>query len=92
MPLLLPRKKTVNQTDEEQANSSLVILKSVQTRKYEEKNVNNSEMISAYLHELKGEFKVLHWVHFDAEELEAHDEADGGLDDVGALLLLPQLL
>lgn len=49
-------------------------------------------MISAYLHELKGEFKVLHRVHFDAEELEAHDEANGGLDDVGALLLLPQLL
>ena len=45
-----------------------------------------------YLHELEGGFKVLHRVHFDAEELESHDEADGGLDDVGALLLLSQLL
>ena len=45
-----------------------------------------------YLHELEGCFKVFHRVHFDAEELESHDEADGGLDDVGALLLRPQLL
>lgn len=49
-------------------------------------------MSSVYLHELEGGFKVFHRVHFDAEELESHDEADGGLDDVGALLLLPQLL
>ena len=47
---------------------------------------------SVYLHELEGGFKVFHRVHFDAEELESHDEADGGLDDVGALLLLSQLL
>ena len=47
---------------------------------------------TVYLHELEGGFKVFHRVHFDSEELEAHDEADGGLDDVGALLLLPQLL
>lgn len=47
---------------------------------------------SAYLHELEGGLEVFHWVHFDAEELETHDEADGRLDDVGALLLLSQLL
>lgn len=47
---------------------------------------------SVYLHELEGSFKVFHWVHFDAEKLESHDEADGGLDDVRALLFLPQLL
>lgn len=47
---------------------------------------------SVYLHELEGSFKVFHRVHFDAEKLESHDEADGGLDDVRALLFLPQLL
>lgn len=47
---------------------------------------------SLYLHELEGSFKVFHRVHFDAEKLESHDEADGGLDDVRALLLLSQLL
>lgn len=45
-----------------------------------------------YLHELEGCLKVLHWVHFDAKKLESHDEADGGLDDIGTLLLLSQLL
>lgn len=45
-----------------------------------------------YLHKLERSFKIFHWVHFDAEELESHDEADGGLDDVGALLLLSELL
>lgn len=51
-----------------------------------------TDLGSAYLHELEGGFEVFHRVHFDAEELESHDEADGGLDDVGALLLLSQLL
>lgn len=46
----------------------------------------------SYLHELEGSFKVFHWVHFDAEKLESHDEADCGLDDVWTLLLLFQLL
>ena len=45
-----------------------------------------------YLHELEGGLKVLHGVHLDAEELDAHDEADGALGHVRALLLLPQLL
>lgn len=45
-----------------------------------------------YLHKLERSFKIFHGVHFDAEELESHDEADGGLEHVGALLLLPQLL
>ena len=47
---------------------------------------------SDYLHELEGGFEVFHRVHFYSEELESHDETDGGLDDVGALLLLSQLL
>lgn len=45
-----------------------------------------------YLHKLERSFEIFHWVHFDAEKLESHDEADGGLDDVGALLLLSELL
>lgn len=45
-----------------------------------------------YLHKLERSFEIFHWVHLDAEELESHDEADGGLEDVGALLLLPELL
>lgn len=61
-------------------------------RKKHNKKLSRRASWSAHLHELEGELKVLHRVHFDAEELEAHDEADGGLDDVGALLLLPQLL
>ena len=46
----------------------------------------------AHLHELEGGLKVLHRVHLDTEELDAHDEADGGLQDVRTLLLLTQLL
>lgn len=45
-----------------------------------------------YLHELEGGLKVLHGVHLDPEELHAHDETDDTLEDVGTLLLLPQLL
>lgn len=48
-------------------------------------------MITVYLHKLEGGFKVLYRVHFYAEKFESHDEADGGLDDIGTLLLLPQL-
>lgn len=32
---------------------------------------------SVYLHKLERSFKIFDWVHFDAEELESHDEADG---------------
>lgn len=56
------------------------------------KDLETAALWSAHLHELEGELKVLHWVHFNAEELQAHDEADGGLDDVGALLFLSELL
>lgn len=45
-----------------------------------------------YLHELEGGLEVLHGVHLDTEELDAHDEADGALDHIGTLLLLTQLL
>lgn len=47
---------------------------------------------SAYLHEQEGGLKVFHRVHFYPEELESHYKANGGLDDIGALLLLFQLL
>lgn len=44
-----------------------------------------------HLHELEGGLEVLHGVHLDAEELDAHDEADGALKHGRALLLLPKL-
>lgn len=49
----------------------------------------NKELI--YLHELKGRLKVLHGIHFDPEELHAHDETDDALDHVGTLLFVPEL-
>ena len=48
--------------------------------------------VVTYLQELEGGLKVFHRVHLDPEELDAHDEADGALYHIGALLLLPQLL
>lgn len=43
------------------------------------------------LHKLEGSLKVFHRVHFDSEELHAHDEADDALHHVRTLLFLPQL-
>ena len=48
--------------------------------------------VVTYLQELEGGLEVLDGVHLDPEELDSHDEANGALDHVGALLLLPQLL
>jgi len=45
-----------------------------------------------YLHELERSLKILHRIHFDPEELHAHDEADDAVDHVGTLLLQPELL
>lgn len=44
------------------------------------------------LHKLERSLKVFHRVHFDSEELHAHDEADDALHNVRTLLFLPQLL
>lgn len=45
-----------------------------------------------YLHELKRSLKILHRIHFNPEELHAHDETDDALDHIGTLLFLPELL
>lgn len=47
---------------------------------------------SLYLHEQEGGFKVFHWVHLNAEELDPHDETYNALDYIRALFLLPELL
>lgn len=45
-----------------------------------------------YLHKLKGSFEIFHGVHLNTEEFDPHNEADGALDHIRALLLLPELL
>lgn len=44
------------------------------------------------LHELERSLKVLNGIHFDSEELHAHDEADDALHHMRTLLLQPQFL
>lgn len=48
--------------------------------------------LKSYLHELKRSLKILHRIHFDPEELHAHDETDNALHYVWTLLFLPKLL
>ncbi len=45
-----------------------------------------------YLQKLERRFKIFHWVHFNTKELDPHNEADGALDHIRALLFLPELL
>ncbi len=49
-------------------------------------------MTIIYLHELKRSLKILNRIHFNPEELHAHDETDDALDHIWTLLFLPELL
>lgn len=60
--------------------------------KPQERTVHVCVCMCLDLHELERSLKVLNGVHFDSEELHAHDEADDALHHMRTLLLQPQFL